>query len=42
MHADPGVSQCIGAEGDAHLDVKIDGSASSLPELRARAAEAKP
>jgi plastocyanin len=32
----------IGAEGDARLDVKIDGSASSLPALRARAAEAKP
>ena len=39
----PSVSDVhIGAEGDAHLDVKIDGSASSLPALRARAAEAKP
>lgn len=32
----------IGADGDAHLDVKIDSSGSSLPALRARAAEAKP
>jgi plastocyanin len=32
----------VGAEGDAHLDFKVDGSASSLPALRARAAQTKP
>jgi plastocyanin len=32
----------VGAEGDAHLEVKVDGSASSLPALRARAAQTKP
>jgi plastocyanin len=38
----PSVSDVhIGAEADAHLDFKIDGSASSLPALRARAAGAK-
>jgi plastocyanin len=32
----------ISADADAHLDVKIDSSGSSLPALRARAAEPKP
>ena len=32
----------IGAETAAHLDFKVDGSASSLPVLRARAAQTKP
>lgn len=41
--AAPSVSDLhIGAEGDAHLDVKVDGSASSLPALRARAVQTKP
>ena len=32
----------VGAEGDAHLEFKVDGAASSLPALRARAAQTKP
>jgi plastocyanin len=39
----PSVSDLhVGAEGDAHLDFKVDSSASSLPALRARAAQTKP
>lgn len=32
----------VDVEGDAHLNVKVDGSPSSLPALRARAAQTKP
>jgi plastocyanin len=39
----PSVSDLhVGAAGDAHLDFKVDGSASSLPALRTRAAQTKP
>jgi hypothetical protein len=42
--AEPSISAVhIGADSDdPHLEVKVDASASSLPALRARAAEAKP
>jgi plastocyanin len=39
----PSVSDLhVGAEADAHLDFKVDGSASSLPALRAQAVQTKP